>query len=174
MGWIRDGAYDHEGWVANVLDDGRMTGTTTSGGVVARDVTEADRAAGYVVERYGQEEAVVPWERVALWRVTCECGWTGSDRPVQLTTSESGAVSGHSDSHPEIEEAFAKEWSEHVAPFVALYDLEQLIEQNRDLELRIEQAVRLARSNGASWSQVGRAAGYSKQGAQQRWGATVA
>ncbi len=24
MGWIRDGAYAHEGWVANVLADGRV------------------------------------------------------------------------------------------------------------------------------------------------------
>ncbi len=54
-------------------------------------------------------------------------------------------------------------------PFAALTDLEQLVDQLRDVETRIAETVRLARTGGASWTQVGRAAGLSKQGAQQRW-----
>ncbi len=177
MGWIRDGAYEHEGWVANVLADGRETGSSTNGGVVLFDVTDADREAGHVRQMfYGGEEAVIPWESglVTTWRVRCECGWTGSERPIQLTTEPSGNVHGHSEGRPETEEAFHQEWIEHVAPFVALHDVGELVEQQRGIEDRIEDAVRLARSNGASWSQIGRAAGLTKQGAQQRWGTGVA
>jgi hypothetical protein len=43
-------------------------------------------------------------------------------------------------------------------------------DQLRELEQRITEKVQLARIAGASWTQVGRAAALSKQGAQPRWG----
>jgi hypothetical protein len=42
MGWIADGAYDHEGWVANVMADGRVAGSMTGGGVIVHELTPAD------------------------------------------------------------------------------------------------------------------------------------
>lgn len=168
MGWIRDGAYDHEGWVANVLADGRVSASTTSGGVIVHELTGDDVVAGYEVRRYPNTDhvdVVVPWEKVAAWRVTCECGWTGSERPAVTETKH-----GTRDCPESLEDSWAApEWGAHVAPFAALTDLEQLVDQHRDVESRIIDAVRLARAGGASWAQVGRAAGLSKQGAQQRW-----
>ena len=173
MGWIRDGAYDHEGWVANVLADGRVAGGSTAGGVIVHELTGDDIVAGREVRRYqGSDylDVIVPWDQVATWRLTCQCGWTGSERPAQ--TAPDSPIDGYRDydAFPDIEDAFASEWSAHVAPCVALHDLKQLLAEQRSIESRIEDTVRLARQGGASWSQLGRAAGLSKQGAQQRWG----
>ncbi len=171
MGWVRDGAYDHEGWVANVLADGRVAGSQTSGGVIVHKLIADDVAAAREVRRYpgtDRVDVVVPWEQVATWRVTCECGWVGSERPA-VTDAKYGTC----DCPEAIEDAvFAPEWEAHVAPFAALTDLQRLVEDLHSVEARIEQCVRLARAGGASWSQVGRAANVSKQGAQQRWGLT--
>lgn len=170
MGWGVDGVPGHEGWVANVLDDGRAAGATTGGGVVLWDVRPADREAGYEIRRYtttGPEEVVVPWDRVSTWQVRCECDWTGPARPAYATHDD-----GSRDCPEDLEEEFfLPAWREHIAPFTALGDLEQLVDELRSLEDRAVAAVRTARRHGASWSQIGRAAGMTRQGAQQRWGA---
>jgi hypothetical protein len=170
--WIRDGAYDHEGWVANVLADGRVAAATTGGGVIVHELTGDDIVAGREVRRYeGSDylDVIVPWDQVVTWRLTCQCGWAGSERPAQVAPVLPDRRLRDYDAFPEIEDAFAAEWSAHIEPFAALHDLEQLLDELRDLETRIEDKVQLARRSGASWSEVGRAAGLSRQGAQQRW-----
>lgn len=168
MGWIIDGAYDHEGWVANVLADGRVSSSMTGGAVIVHERTAEDIAAEREVRRYpGSDylDVVIPWDQVAAWRVTCECGWTGEQRPAV------GEAGGARDCPEDVEErVFYPAWAAHVAPYAALFDLEQLVDQSRDVEQRIGEKVELARAGGASWAQVGRATGLSKQGAQQRWG----
>lgn len=168
MGWYVDGAGDYEGFVGLVLADGRRTGSTTGGGVVMTAVTAADVAAEYPVRTFpGTDyvEVVVPWEQVVRWVVTCSCGWTGSERPAVPDEH------GNRDCDPQIEEdVFRPEWVAHVEPVRVLSDLERLVEQLRSLEDRVADAVHTARRHGASWSQVGRVVGVSKQGAQQRWG----
>jgi hypothetical protein len=57
-----------------------------------------------------------------------------------------------------------------VAPFEAVAALRGLADQLRALENKIADKVRLARAAGASWTQIGREVGMTKQGAQQRWG----
>lgn len=174
MGWIRDGAHDHEGWVANVLADGRVSGSSSGGGVIVHELLADDLAAEREVRRYPNPdhpgsthvEVVVPWDQVATWRLSCQCGWTGLEQPAATETQY-----GTRDCPEEIaDRVFAPAWDAHVAPFVALADLEQILDQARDLEQRAGEKVELARAGGASWAQVGRAAGLSKQGAQQRWG----
>lgn len=171
MGWIVDAAPEHEGWVANVLDDGRAASGTTSGGVLPREVVPADREAGYEIRTYGagHEEVVVPWDRVTTWQVQCECGWTGSTKRAYVTHEN-----GWRDCPEDLEEGFfVPQWREHVAPFTALGDIEQLVDELRSIEDRAAAAVTTARQHGASWSQIGRAAGLTRQGAQQRWGTTA-
>ena len=169
MGWIRDGAYDHEGWVANVLADGRVAGGTTGGGVIVHELTADDVVAEQEVRRYpGSDyiDVVIPWDQVVTWRATCQCGWTGEQLPAY-----EDAKYGTRDCREDVEDrVFLPAWAAHVAPHVALFELDEMTDQLRDLEQRIAEKVQLARSAGASWTQVGRAAGLSKQGAQQRWG----
>jgi hypothetical protein len=83
MGWQTDDG-KHEGWVANVLADGRASASSTGGGVIVHDLLDSDEAAGYEVRRYDDSDyldVIVPWDQVATWRITCTCGWTGSQRP---------------------------------------------------------------------------------------------
>ncbi len=170
MGWIRDGVYDHEGWVANVLADGRVSGSTTGAGVIVHELTAEDVAAEREVRRYpGSDylDVVIPWDEVVRWRVTCECGWSGEERAALADAKHGGSRDCPDDFEERI---FYPAWTAHVAPFAALSDLEQLVDQLRSIETQIQDRVRLARSGGASWSQIGRAASLSKQGAQQRWG----
>ncbi len=169
MRWTREGAHDHEGWVANVLADGRVSASVTGAGVIVHELTADDVVAEREVRRYdGSDDVdvVIPWDQVATWRVMCQCGWTGEqlpayDNPTDRTRDCPEALE---------DSVFAPAWDAHVAPHVALHDVEQLSEQLRELEQRIADRVQLAKAGGASWTQVGRAAGLSKQGAQQRWG----
>lgn len=171
MGWIRDGTYGHKGWVANVLADGRVSSSTTGHGVIVGELTAEDVANDREVRRYpdtGYVEVIIPWDQVVTWRVTCECGWTGSERPATTKTGYSTR-----DCPDELtDRVFAPEWQTHVAPFAALTDLDGLIGELRSVETRIAKTVWLARTGGASWAQVGRSTGLTKQGAQQRWGTT--
>lgn len=163
MGWFIEGSEGHEGYVANVLGDGRAASATTGGGVVLFEVTPADEAAGWVRQLpYGQE-AVVPWSEVTTWRVMCECGWTGSSRPAEDTE-------GFRDCPPAIEEEFAQEWQSHVRPFTGLASISRLSEQARELAWQLDDEVAASRARGATWEAIGKAAGLTKQGAQQRWG----
>lgn len=172
MGWIAEGAYEHEGWVANVLADGRAaSGSTRDGVVMYTPPTEADEAAGYVRADPGSNAThlVVPWDKVVTWRASCECGWVGPEMPA-VTDPQHGDRDCPEDLADRV---FYPAWTEHVAPFAALSELGELAEQLRTLEAEVDTKVRLARVAGASWSQIGFKVGLTKQGAQQRWGNTV-
>jgi hypothetical protein len=154
--------------VVDVLADGRVAASMSASGVIVHELTTEDVAAEREVRHYPGSDSLdvlVPWDQVVGWRVVCECGWAGVERPAV------GQAGGSRDCPEEVEErVFYPAWAAHVAPYTALTDLERLTGQARDLEARIGETVRLARRGGASWAQVGRAAGLSKQGAQQRWG----
>lgn len=101
----------------------------------------------------------------SIRRLRCKCGWEGSLRPAETNTEFNDRNCAE-----EFEDAFLLEWQVHVAPFAALSELDRLVAEHRELGDHIVEKVALAQSSGASWSEVGRAAGMSKQGAQQRWG----
>lgn len=165
MGWFIDGAEGHEGYVADVLRDGREGSGTTGGGVLMLRPTRADEAAGWVrLTSGGHKEAVVPWSEVMSWRVMCECGWKGSSRPAQEDSDESRYC-------PQaIEDEFTAEWRVHVQPFAGLREVVRLVEEARDVDRQLDVAAAAARASGATWEAIGKAAGLTKQGAQQRWG----
>jgi hypothetical protein len=172
VSWVAEGADEHEGWVANVLADGRVAGASTSGGVVVHELRPADEADGREVRRYPATDhldVVVPWDQVVIWRVTCECGWAGGEQ-LAIIDSTYGTRECPEDV---AERVFLPEWQAHVAPYIALAELRKLAERLRALEAEVADNVRLARGAGASWAQIGRQVGLSKQGAQQRWGAAL-
>ncbi len=170
MGWSTD-AGGHEGWVANVLADGRISASSTGTGAIVHDVqTDADIAAGYEVRRYPPStsiDVIVPWSQVATWRVVCTCGWAGAELPACADKN------GWRDCPEDVEDGvFHSEWQAHVAPVEALAQVGDLAGQARVIERQLSDKVQLARTAGASWSQIGREVGLSKQGAQQRWTST--
>ena len=147
MGWIRNGVCDHEGWVANVLADGRVSSSTTGRGVIVHELKAADVAARREVRHYENADhfdVVVPWEEVVIWRSVCECGWTGLEQPAATDPDY-----GTRDCPEELKErVFRPAWDAHVAPFTALGDLEELAERVRGIEDRMIEVVRLARVGG--------------------------
>lgn len=172
MGWLveAEGLYEaHEGFVADVLVDGRVAGGTTGGGVIVHELTDADIAAKREVRRYDGSDyidVVVPWDQVKTWRVTCTCGWTGTELPATTNTKY-----GWRDCPEEIEDrVFLPSWQAHMDPLIALGQLGGLAQRVHALERELGEKVLQARAAGASWSDVGRKVGLSKQGAQQRWG----
>lgn len=152
-----------------MLADGRVAVGSVSGGAIVADPSAADAAAGWEPRRYpGSDDAVevvVPWDQVTTWRVGCVCGWSGGEQP-----AVTDPLDGSRDCPDDLaDRVFRPQWQAHVAPTVALVDLEHLIGQLHTVQARIDDTVRLAHTGGASWAQIGRAAGLSKQGAQQRW-----
>jgi len=163
-------AYNHEGFVAFVLADGRLTSSSTSGGVIVHDLTAADIAADRCVNRYDNSDyidVIVPWSEVAAWQVTCSCGWTGAQRAAYATPG----WTNERDCPEAVEDAeFRPDWEAHVAPYAALADLPQQWRALRLAEIAVNETVASARHAGASWTDISRAVGMSRQGAQQRWG----
>lgn len=154
MGWQSE-VPSHEGWIANVLADGRMSSASYSGGVIIFGALAAD----------GREERL-PWDEVVAWRVMCECGWTGPSRP-----AFADAESGHRDCAEDIEDTvMLPAWEEHVAPYEAIRKLESVSAEIARLTRLAEELVDVARSGKISWAEIGRVTNLSKQGAQQRWG----
>lgn len=166
MGWIDETAHEHEGWVGNVLADGRVAGSQTSRGVIVHQPTAADLAAGYETHTYptGHVDVVIPWEQITTWRVLCECGWTGGELPARVDER------GYAGCPEEVEEAvFWPQWREHMAPHVALAEVDDLADQHRALTDRLAEKVGQARAAGASWEQIARATGMTAAAAAHRY-----
>lgn len=151
MGLISEGAPSHEGWVANVLADGRATSATDGHGVL-------------ILAPDGNHEHV-PWDQVVAWRVMCECGWTGPSVPA-FTDPEYG----YRDCPDELADELLKSWTGHMRPSAALAELGKVCAEMSRLTARAEDLVSTARDGGVSWGQIGSVTGLSRQGAQQRWG----
>lgn len=153
MGWNSE-VPGHEGWVANVLADGRTTSATDANGPI-------------VLGTDGQREHL-PWDQIVAWRVMCECGWIGPSLPA--TTDPDGLYADWRDCPEHIEDTVMHPpWRQHVAPHGALGQLTEVGAELAQLTKRIENLVDLARSGGISWAAIGAATGLSRQGAQQRW-----
>lgn len=145
MGWIYDvgyePAYRHEGWPASVLDDGTDTSQSST--------------------------AIAP--RVVGWHAACECGWRGltfyarSQWPSQSGMAPEDVDGWESDS------ACYAEWTAHVEAAVPELRLVEIVRQFEEVKRRLDQAVQHARTNGASWTTIGRVTGMTDQTAWERW-----
>jgi hypothetical protein len=140
----------HEGWVGNVLADGRTTSATDADGVL-------------IVTPNGNHEHV-PWDQVVAWRVMCECGWTGPSVPA-FTDPECGTR----DCPDELADELMESWTRHTRPSESLAELGKVCAEMSRLTARAEELVRTARGGGISWGQIGAVAGLTRQGAAQRW-----
>lgn len=159
MGWIEQGAYDHEGWVGLVLADGRISLGTTAGGAVvhfrSEDNTAEKVAAGWVIEGDpskpgGYVRTIAPWSEVVAWRVVCTCGWDGTQRPV---TSEPGSSQEHVPLKLQ-NEVFRPQWQAHVKPYVALASLNETIVEFQAAQARLRLKVMGAVGAGVEWPQI--------------------
>lgn len=146
MGWTADcgydPAYDHEGHLVTSLDDG----------------TES--------EFNGWSPEISP--RIGGWYIGCSCGW----RDDQFWPRDPADEVGHPPDELDGDEhgALYRRWRAHLdeaLPEIRVAEAAVLASDERD---RLDDAVGLARTFGASWAAVAEAAGMSKQAAHERWG----
>lgn len=157
MGWELEEAPGHEGYVALMFADGERHSGTTGNGVLVWPGGDIKR------------EEIRPYADVVAWQAHCECGWTGVLRPLSAERPED-MYERWREPTGEREEDFRLEWRAHVAPEVRTSRVTDLAAQIAGLQRDLTVAVAEARREGASWSDLGRALGVSKQAAQQRYG----
>ncbi|WP_072713667.1 hypothetical protein [Rhodococcus rhodnii] len=157
MGWMTERG-DHAGWAAAVTPDGRGSVGSTQGHMLLPD---------------GEQIAD---NLVVGWRAQCECGWVG---PLWTRATDSRAtdVREHQvfdteggDPTVEVEDLIHAEWKVHVAPLESLSAVATAAADARQSRSRLDGVVAEARALGASWADIGRAAGISRQSAHERWG----
>jgi hypothetical protein len=180
MGWIidRDGLRDHEGHAAYVTADGRTTGTSTGTGVLlsrpdADERVAAAWAAGHPPDNEDMYELVL-WDDVVGWQTQCACGWTG--KRWERSATLPGQYSGHDPDDAvladgeTVEARAMQDWDAHIGPLGQLGAVSAAAAEAEQARQRLDQAVAAARAGGASWADVGRAAGMARQSAHERWG----
>lgn len=102
---------------------------------------------------------------LAGWQAECACGWQGLVRgegPEAGEPATEGAVP------LVVQRVLRREWAAHVGASVTATVRRAADEVARAQE-RLDAAVRGARTSGASWAQIGDAAGITKQSAHERW-----
>jgi hypothetical protein len=128
----------------------------------------------------GSRLAVDAWQyrpegQVTGWQSRCDCGWRG--RVWERVAGESGTdlaalrVASVDSFLPEAVEdgPFFDEWAGHVEPVDAVARLVVLQQEVQAATARLDEGVGFARLTGASWADIGRAVGMSRQSAHERW-----
>ena len=173
MGWTSND-YNHEGWVAAISPDGRLSSGSTAGGMLFHGITGRYKVAGDFV---APDQEIVPDDVIMNWRGACTCGWRGelwqrvpsaadadlAARKEYVPGGEAAFVSG------EVEDAVQEEWLVHIAPSEAILGVEAAAKEHRQAGHRLDKTVTAANAAGASWADIGRAAGISRQAAHERW-----
>lgn len=158
-----DGSAVEGTWHGDVLvgDNGQVHSHTS--GQVARDLL-------IEAEEWRPDAAVVGWV------AGCECGWRGRpwtrvaspglvDRGARLLATGGDFY----DLESPDETLVMDEWRGHIAPFRTIEDVEEAAARHAATGRALDEAVAAARAAGASWNDVGRAAGMSRQSAHVRW-----
>lgn len=158
MGWVHDTgydpAYDHEGLVLALLADGSEQRPGNSG------------------------------PQVVAWCAGCACGWRGgrvhrrADYPDDDYAVRLGIAPDAVDGFPPDEDGSAPvgggpscyaEWEAHLRSALPELELHEALADDEAGRGPVDQAVHSARSAGASWAVIGRAAGITRQSAHERW-----
>ena len=157
----------HEGLLASTFADGGL-GSGYAGG----KVLVARNAAGPLPrERWEHRPATA----VTGWVMACSCGWLSRpwvrvDEPEEQDRAARRAYSADAASPlDQIEQTTDGEWSGHIGPIRAavLTEVSDLLAAGGDD--RLTGAVRRARELGASWADLGAAAGVAATDARERW-----
>jgi hypothetical protein len=175
MGWLGPlvGDVQHEGWVVPIFADGAEGAGTTSSHAVL------------VARRDEEAEQWRPAEAVVGWVPRCECGWRGrpwtrthstpSDGPSTDDTLIDAAhrliyqPGPYADLDGEAEGLVMEEWRRHVARWIALERVEAAAGAQTAATRELDEAVHEAKAAGASWADIGRATGMTRQSANERW-----
>jgi hypothetical protein len=173
LGWdLGDGV--HEGWATCVSADGRLSHGSSLVGVMVEGITGA-----YPVHNIVPTWEVVPYAEVIGWRGGCACGWQGQlwERVGAPGLAEVGArrvYAARGDVPGAVEEDIEAEWARHAEPAQAITAVAAAAGAARVATRGLDEAVLTARRGGASWTDIGRGVGITRQSAHQRWGTLAA
>lgn len=143
----------------------------------AATIARGDRKVrAHVTEGMELEDGTcVPDSDTLGWRTTCSCGWTAplmfervTDPSASLTERQVFDTEGGWPPQ-EVSQLCSAEWHEHIRPDQDLDAVRQAAEDHRLSGERLDRAVAGARDGGASWTDIGRAAGVARQTAHERW-----
>ena len=123
------------------------------------------------------DEEIVPHDLIMSWRGACTCGWQGELWQRVLTPEEADFASrreycplgGGAYVSERVEDAVQDEWMIHIAPSEAILGVEAAAREYRQAGHRLDKTVAAAKAAGASWTDIGHAAGISRQAAHERW-----
>lgn len=167
MGWSSsDGS--HEGAAAMLFADGAVGSGWRGETVIVSELGDGTRLE---VDDWQYR----PEQEVTGWQPRCDCGWRG--QVWQRVAGESGTdvaarrVASRDSFPPEAIEdgAFYDEWAAHVEPVDAVARLVVLQQEFQTAAARLDEGVGFARLTGASWAEIGRAVGMTRQSAHERW-----
>lgn len=172
MSWqTEDGR--HEGWAAAEFPGNRFS---TGGGASIALVRAFGPGPGPLRWPEGEPETVDGREAIG-WRGLCECGWRGPlwARTDIASSADTAAHLVYADPGPEgdepleVEEAIRGEWENHLEPSQSLDIVRIEAQAVNAAQARLTEAVRAAKTAGASWADIGSAVGVTRQSAHERW-----
>jgi hypothetical protein len=171
MGWVSNDN-EHEGWAACVAPDGRLSSSSSGEGMLVQGVT-----GGYKRDKLMRDYEVVPDSEMIGWRGACTCGWQGEmwkrvTSPADADFSRRRdyvSLDGFADASRKVEDAIHEDWKAHIAPSEAILGVEAAAREYSQAGQRLDKTVAAAKAAGASWADIGRAVGISRQSAHERW-----
>lgn len=188
MSW-RDDSMRHEGFATAVFADGMHAAGSSLGKIY---LSTPDGNAVY--DEKTEEFAWRPPSMIVGWKVICECTadsengnttytvldqlWTRVYNPADEDLRAYRIYAGPPDDEeaeyaperPDVEKLMHEQWRAHVRPDAHAGILSNLHTEVQDAIARLNDAVQLARRDGLSWAQIGRATRMSRQSARERWG----
>lgn len=185
MGCVTDDGR-HEGYLVALFADGERGNATTGGGIGDDQIAVGD---GVRVGDGAWTFPTRPASEVTGWVVCCDC-WTGNSfRPTtwagpvftRVSSPDLEDLVGRRLYAPDdqvarvgerldVEAAVLQVWrTEHVVSAEELAEIETGAIDAARVKGRLDAAVAAARRGGASWSDIGRAAGMNGHTAQERW-----
>ncbi|CCG05176.1 hypothetical protein [Blastococcus saxobsidens] len=129
------------------------------------------------LEVVDQAEEWRPDAAVVGWVAGCTCGWRGTPWtrvPPELAdpaVRRLATAGPWADLEAADENRVRQEWRRHIAGWQALEDVEVAAARQAAAARALDEAVRAAVAAGASWADIGRAAGMTGRSATERWSA---
>ncbi len=186
MGWLTEDGR-HEGYLAPMFGDGQRGHGTTGDTIPDDQVVVGDEVQG---EDGSWTWPTRPAGEVTGWVVSCDCNTKSSFGPasswngpvftrVPSKTLENLAARrifaadddvAYAAEREDVQDAAAGLWrAEHAFGTDALAEVEAAATAAAQAKLRLDAAAARARHSSASWADIGRAAGMTRQSAQERW-----
>lgn len=187
MGWIDEHGF-HEGYLVPRFHDQQLAYLVTGGSIPPDQIACGPSrltSAGH------QEYPTRPAGEVTGWVVCCDCTGreTSSARTTwvgpEFTRVPSAALEdvphlkvyapdddvAYVSERDDVEQVAVDLWrSGHVFSDDAISAVQAASEALAAAKTRLDSSVAIARSSGASWAAIGRAADMTRQSAQERWG----